>query len=193
METITLVITLIIGNFGDMKKVNLISGDKYGMLEVVMPIESHRQPNGQTKSMYQCKCECGNIVNVQMYHLKSGHSKSCGCTKKEVSRLAGQKHFTHGHWKGNKSTPEYNTWCAMRNRCYNKNHKDYKYWGAKGVIVCDRWVDSFSNFIEDMGLKPTAKHSLDRINPFGNYELSNCRWATSSEQANNKRIHYANI
>ena len=176
-----------------MKKVLLNTGDRYGILTIVNATERHRQPNGQTKSMYECKCDCGNIVNVQMYHLKSGHSKSCGCTKKEVSSLAGQKYFTHGHWKGNTPTPEWVAWASIRRRCYNKNHKDYKYLGAKDVIVCDRWLESFENFYKDMGDRPSNKHSIDRINPFGNYEPSNCRWATIKEQANNKRIHHANI
>lgn len=170
----------------------LNKGERFGILTIESKQPSHIQPSGQTKILYRCVCDCGNIVNVQKYHLKSGHTKSCGCRKVETSRLAGQKYFTHGHWKNNKPTTEWLSWMAMKNRCYNKNHKDYKYWGEKGVIVCDRWLESFENFYNDMGDKPTSKHSIDRINPFGNYEPSNCRWATAKEQANNKRIHHEN-
>ncbi len=86
-------------------------------------------------------------------------------------------------------TSEYNTWCAMKSRCNNPNNQDYKIYGGKGIRVCERW-NKFENFIFDMGIKPSAKHTLDRYpNKNGNYEPSNCRWATAKEQARNTSIN----
>lgn len=82
---------------------------------------------------------------------------------------------------------EYISYTSMKSRCYYPRSVGYKWYGAMGVTVCDRWRTSFANFIQDMGPRPTRKHSIDRIDPCGNYEPSNCRWATSEVQASNKR------
>lgn len=82
-------------------------------------------------------------------------------------------------------TSEYKTWATMKERCYNKNCPSYKRYGGRGIVVCDRWVNSFENFFDDMGKKPTANHSLDREDVNGNYEKENCRWATKQEQGRN--------
>ena len=88
---------------------------------------------------------------------------------------------------GMTKTPEYDAWDGMKQRCFNPNHKRYSYYGARGITVCDRWKNSFENFLADMGSKPTPKHSIDRVNNDGNYCPDNCRWATKTEQENNKR------
>jgi len=75
----------------------------------------------------------------------------------------------------------------IRRRCYDSNHENYKYYGGRGIKVCDRWMNSFENFIADIGLKPTKLHSLDRVNTNGNYEPSNCKWSTQKEQCRNRR------
>jgi hypothetical protein len=92
-------------------------------------------------------------------------------------------------WKHDWKSPEYNAWMHMLHRCNNPKDKAFKYYGAKGVKVCDRWVQSFDDFCVDMGPRPSLDHSLDRINVFGDYEPSNCKWSNRIEQANNKRVH----
>ena len=94
--------------------------------------------------------------------------------------------ITHGM----SGTPEYLAWQSMKRRCFNSNHKDYPDWGGRGITVCDRWLNSFENFLADMGSRPTAKHSLDRIDNDSDYSVENCRWATEAEQQNNKRTNH---
>lgn len=84
-----------------------------------------------------------------------------------------------------KTSKEYMTWCGMKARCYNVNNPKYKRYGQRGIVVCDRWKDSFINFLEDMGRSPSAKHSVERNDNDGNYEPNNCKWATPKEQSNN--------
>ena len=87
-----------------------------------------------------------------------------------------------------KATSMYKTWTGMRSRCNNPKDYAYNNYGGRGIEICKRW-DKFENFLEDMGVRPTKKHSIDRINNNGNYELSNCRWATMKEQCYNRRTN----
>lgn len=98
---------------------------------------------------------------------------------------------THGHAKGGKS-PEYRAWHAMRQRCYHPSQPHYSRYGGRGIVVCERW-QVFANFLADMGLRPSPRHSLDRINNSGNYEPGNCRWATLVEQCRNRRRRRDNL
>lgn len=122
------------------------------------------------------ECSCGNIKSYRKSSVGT-NTKSCGCLQRERNN-----NLIHGL----SYTKEYNAWRGMKARCYNINHSKYKNYGAREIIVCDRWFSSFENFFEDMNLSPSKSHSIDRIDVNGNYCKKNCRWATYFEQNYNK-------
>lgn len=128
---------------------------------------------------YKFICDCGNIKDIGISNVANGKSKSCGCISKEIHRKLKTIH-------GKSKTPEYRSWCSIKERCYNKKNNRYYRYGGRGIVICDRWLNSFENFISDMGERPSAEYSIERINNDGNYEPSNCKWATIEEQASNK-------
>jgi hypothetical protein len=153
-----------------------LTGQKFGRLTAIRPVRRH---NGHIDWLCKCSCPDGKIKEVLDSNLKSGNTQSCGCLHRERDSEA---HTTHDKSK----TSEYRIWSGMKQRCNNPKNKDFKYYGALGILVCDRWLESFENFYHDMGPRPSDKHSIDRINSDGNYEPKNCRWATPIVQANNK-------
>lgn len=155
---------------------------QFGRLTVIKRVPP---PFGKrTRGAYwQCICECGAESIVMSQSLVKGSTRSCGCYGREVASEIGRRaRTTHGLSK----TTEYCIWSNLRDRCHNPNGDAYKDYGGRGIKVCSRW-DDFSAFIADVGKRPSKRHTLDRINNDGNYEPGNVRWATRSEQNNNKR------
>jgi hypothetical protein len=129
------------------------------------------------KVLWRCKCECGNETIVPSGSLVTGNTTSCGCVI---------PNFKHGGWK----KASYNTWRAMIRRCTISTDKDYSRYGGRGVSVCPQWLE-YANFVADMG-EPVGDETLDRIDTYGNYELSNCRWAGVQTQNRNIRLRASN-
>lgn len=156
-----------------------LTGQKFHRLTVL-----ERAANRGNATMWLCRCDCGRIKRVCGGQLKNGRTVSCGCYHREELK---SRNTTHGCTH----MPEFPCWRSMIDRCDpNSSHPSKKYYADLGVTVCDRWSaeDGFRLFLQDVGRRPTAKHSIDRFpNPNGNYEPGNVRWATPHEQNMNRR------
>lgn len=145
-----------------------LAGQKFGRLTV---LEFAYVKN--RNSYWKCICDCGNIYTVEGQHLKNGHTKSCGCIR---------------HGKSN--TRLHKIWTGMKDRCYNKNCKDYSRYGGRGILICDEWRNDFMKFYTwAIANGYSDELSIDRIDVDGNYEPSNCRWATLAKQNRNMRTN----
>lgn len=158
-----------------------LAGMTFGRLTVV----EFSHVNGQRLRCWKCRCSCGVEHTTTGRNLRKGIALSCGCLQRETFNANRNVRGNPTH--GLSDTPEYRCWASMLARCRNPATVSFKYYGARGICVCDRWERSFVAFLEDMGRKPSPEHSIDRINSDGNYEPGNCRWALPDVQARNKR------
>lgn len=156
-----------------------IIGNKYGRLTVL----GDTGKRYHTTVIWRCKCDCGNDIEIRGDAIRSGNTKSCGCFSKEKVAERNINRTIHGHSKRGKVSRTYNSWFNMKQRCLNPDDRAKKYY--EDVEICNEWL-IFENFLDDMGERPEGK-TLDRIDPYGHYEPSNCRWATPYEQRMNQR------
>lgn len=152
------------------------TGQRFGRLAV---LETFKTESGRTS--WQCQCDCGDVRFYLASNLvKGANTQSCGCLRSDVSKTVNASHLMS-------NTKAYRSWCHLKERCDNPTNKAYANYGGRGITYCERWA-KFENFYADMGAPPSSKHSIDRYpSPDGNYEPSNCRWATQKEQCANKR------
>lgn len=136
------------------------------------------------RKQWLCVCDCGGTTISTSTDLRRGHSRSCGCYRREQASL---KNRTHGATTGRKASSEYQIWAAMIQRCSNPQKKDYHRYGGRGITVCERW-ESFENFFEDMGQRPGPDHEIDRTDNNARYNPDNCRWVTHTENSRNRSI-----
>ena len=155
-------------------------GKVYGRLTVTSAAGIKVSPSGRRRSLWFCLCECGGSTTISSKVLAEGSSRSCGCLQKDRVSSAVSTHRLS-------KSKMYKVWTAMKQRCHNPNDANFHRYGARGISVCQRWKESFSDFLSDVGESPQPGMSLDRINNDLGYEPGNVRWATATEQLSNTR------
>lgn len=163
-----------------MKKIDL-GGKRFGRLLVIK-----EGPKSIEQLRWWCQCDCGTRKLIFGTALKSGFTNSCGCLNSERSA---SRRTIHSESVDRKATKEYRAWQLMKARCYVQGNNRYHAYGARGIRVCERWLNNFGHFLADMGRAPSKAHSLDRVDVNGDYCPENCRWSTPVEQGNNKRTN----
>jgi len=166
---------------GSREQKRSLIGMRFGRLVVTDEVGR----DARRKRLVRVHCDCGNERTARVDHLIGGRSHSCGCLSSDTTTAMWTTHGEGSRRKG--ETAEYRCWAAMIRRCENPNSKGYDRYGGRGITVCRQWRESYATFLADLGRRPSAEHSLDRINVNGNYEPGNCRWATATEQARNRR------
>lgn len=161
------------------KKIDL-AGETFGRLTV-----RAQTSNAGKHVRWVCDCECGSQTVVSTSHLRSGHSLSCGCLAREATAQRNTAAATHGM----SDSPEYQAWRSMIKRCHVPSTHGYERYGGRGIEVCQAWRDSFEDFFKEVGFRPSPSHSLDRIRNAEGYCAGNVRWATDTEQNNNRRCN----
>ncbi len=154
-----------------------LSGTRYGSL-VALAIVGRKNK----KAAWLCQCDCGKTSIVTSDHLRSGKTKSCGCTRGTHFSKLNANQTTHGK----SYSTEYKIWQGMMQRCHNTDCGGYAEYGGRGIFVCDEW-HTFEKFYADMGPRPSNRYSLDRLNNDGPYSPANCEWRTLSQQQRNRR------
>lgn len=164
------------------RPVNDLTGRKFGKLTAIGVV----RPVFHAGAQWVCFCECGVLTIVASRSLisKSSPTRSCGCLSSGLVRRKLSPTVKHGHCVGGQ-TPTYKIYAGILDRCCNPSSPLFPEYGGRGISICDRWRNNFSLFVNDMGERPSKRHSIDRINGLGNYEPGNCRWATYAEQNRN--------